>query len=89
MGIERITVELITIRVGNTLLEVTPAQARELYEVLGRLFNDNRTVYAPMIVPMPAPSYPFVPSVTWHFGSGGTNGDYVSVCQTEVIGAGD
>ena len=89
MGIERITVELITIRVGNTLLEVTPAQARELYEVLGRLFNDNRTVYAPMIVPMPVPSYPFVPSVTWHFGSGGTNGDYVSVCQTEVIGAGD
>lgn len=88
MEIERITVELITIRVGNARIEVTPAQARELYEVLGRLFNDNRTVYAPMIVPMPAPSYLFVPSTTWRFTSGGTGGDYVSVGQTEVIGAG-
>lgn len=85
--IECVTVELIAIRVGDVRLEVTPAQARELYEALRQLFDNGRTVYVPMIAPVtPAPEYPFVPSTTWRSSPGYVSDAYTSVWQLGVTG---
>lgn len=79
MEIERVTVELITILVGDDArLEMTPARARELYDVLGQLFGNSHPVYLPIVIPAtPVPEYPFAPTVTWRLSPG-----YVSDAHT-------
>lgn len=84
MEIECITIETITIRVGDVRLEITPAQAHDLYEALRRLFSDNQIIHMPVIMPATVPVYPMVPTTTWRSGA---SSDYVSVWQPEVMDA--
>jgi hypothetical protein len=60
MSAEVVSVKL---KIGKKEIEVTPAEAKELYEALGKVVGEKKTEY----VPYPRWEYvpqPF-PSVTW------------------------
>lgn len=82
-NIECVRIERITIRVGNALIELTPAEARQLMGELIALFNQP-TVYAPTIAPIivvPAPIQP-----VWSVTVSSTNGEYETLSPVSMMG---
>lgn len=68
-----VKVERIAVRIGEQVVEMTEAQARELHGALGDLLGKPEQVVAPYVPYVPwAPVDPY-PWITWTVGSGATD----------------
>ncbi len=67
-------IKKLTISIGGKEVDVTPKQAKDLYEALGELIGAQTVVkeYVPYQQWVWPTTYPYAPGITWLSGTSGT-----------------